>query len=301
MSGVYSLVTAAWEAAIDLDAYLRGEVPELAPEAREILRAPRPSPGHHRHPAADLYLTDEAAARAAGHLAAYLPAGGSPSSMAAARWAASAADPPATAASPAARAQASPPVSAAVSLATRPQAAPSPTTAATPPTTAAAPPAVYTGEDQQIVLWLRTRKAVAAQDRYAGPWNRPTASTMLVLGNTGDPVLPYQDSVAMSRDLAHARLLTVDGYGHTEAANPSTCATNDEIRYLLTGALPRHEPSGAERFPGFPADPGMGCAAPAGRMRAHGAPNVVDHPALAQHVFQASPEIAHSAKGAAAV
>ena len=80
--------------------------------------------------------------------------------------------------------------------------------------------------------------AAAAQDRYAGPWNRPAASTMLVLGDTGDPVLPYQDSVAMSRDLAHARLLTVDGYGHTEAANPSTFATDDEIRYLLTGALP---------------------------------------------------------------
>src|ERR1700683_5185447 len=183
-------------------------------------------------------------------------------------WAASAADPPATAASPAARAQASPPVSAAASLGTRPQAAPF-------PATAAAPPAVYTGEDQQIAMlcsdspnprdpgayataarmayplsgafgleWAWNMEAcadwpaAAAQDRYAGPWNRPTASTMLVLGNTGDPVLPYQDSGAMSRDLAHARLLTVDGYGHTEAANPSTCATNDEIRYLLPGPPP---------------------------------------------------------------
>src|ERR1700722_12466512 len=80
--------------------------------------------------------------------------------------------------------------------------------------------------------------AAAAQDRYSGPWNRPTASTLLVLGNTGDPILPYQNSIAMSRDLARARLLTVDGYGHTEAGNPSTCATNYEIRYLLTGALP---------------------------------------------------------------
>jgi pimeloyl-ACP methyl ester carboxylesterase len=80
--------------------------------------------------------------------------------------------------------------------------------------------------------------AAAAQDRYSGPWNRPTASTILVLGNTGDPLAPYQDSVAMSRDLARARLLTVDGYGHTEAGNPSACATNYEIRYLLTGALP---------------------------------------------------------------
>jgi pimeloyl-ACP methyl ester carboxylesterase len=80
--------------------------------------------------------------------------------------------------------------------------------------------------------------AAAAQDRYSGPWNRPTATTILVLGNTGDPILPYQNSVAMSRDLARARLLTVDGYGHSEAGNPSACATDYEIRYLLTGALP---------------------------------------------------------------
>jgi pimeloyl-ACP methyl ester carboxylesterase len=80
--------------------------------------------------------------------------------------------------------------------------------------------------------------AAAAQDRYAGPWNRHTASTILVLGNTGDPITSYQSSVAMSRDLAKARLLTVRGYGHTEYDNPSTCATNDEVRYLLTGKLP---------------------------------------------------------------
>ena len=42
----------------------------------------------------------------------------------------------------------------------------------------------------------------------------------------------------MSRDLARARLLTIDGCGHTETGNPSTCATGYEIRYLLTGALP---------------------------------------------------------------
>jgi pimeloyl-ACP methyl ester carboxylesterase len=78
----------------------------------------------------------------------------------------------------------------------------------------------------------------AGQDRYAGPWNRPTASTILVMGNTGDPITSYQSSVAMSRDLARARLLTIRGYGHTEYDNPSTCATNYEISYLLTGNLP---------------------------------------------------------------
>jgi pimeloyl-ACP methyl ester carboxylesterase len=80
--------------------------------------------------------------------------------------------------------------------------------------------------------------AAAAQDRYAGPWNRPTASAILLLANTGDPVTAYQDSVAMSHDLTRARLLTVDGYGHTTGNNPSTCAINDAVTYTLTGALP---------------------------------------------------------------
>jgi DNA-binding NarL/FixJ family response regulator len=54
VGGVYSLFTAAWEAATDLGSYLRGEVPDLAPEAREILRA------------LGAGLTDEAAARRLG-------------------------------------------------------------------------------------------------------------------------------------------------------------------------------------------------------------------------------------------
>jgi pimeloyl-ACP methyl ester carboxylesterase len=80
--------------------------------------------------------------------------------------------------------------------------------------------------------------AAAAQDRYTGPWNRPTASTILLLANTGDPLTAYQDSVAMSHDLAQARLLTVDGYGHTTFNNPSTCAIGYAVQYTLTGVLP---------------------------------------------------------------
>jgi pimeloyl-ACP methyl ester carboxylesterase len=80
--------------------------------------------------------------------------------------------------------------------------------------------------------------AAAAQDRYTGPWNRPTASTILLIGNTGDPVTAYPDSLAMSRDLANARLLTVDGYGHTTVNNPSTCPINYAVTYTVTGALP---------------------------------------------------------------
>jgi pimeloyl-ACP methyl ester carboxylesterase len=77
-----------------------------------------------------------------------------------------------------------------------------------------------------------------ARDRYTGPWNRRTANPILVVGITGDTQVPYQDDVAMAHDLARARLLTVRGYGHTEIANPSTCAANYELSYLQTGALP---------------------------------------------------------------
>jgi pimeloyl-ACP methyl ester carboxylesterase len=142
--------------------------------------------------------------------------------------------------------------------------------------TAAAPSAVYTGREQQLAVfcsdspnpqdprayaaaaqlayersgvvgpenaWFSDEQcagwpSAASQDRYAGPWNRPTASPILLIGNTGDPRTSYQDSVAMSHDLARARLLTVDGYGHTEFDNPSTCAINHEVRYFLAGTLP---------------------------------------------------------------
>jgi pimeloyl-ACP methyl ester carboxylesterase len=80
--------------------------------------------------------------------------------------------------------------------------------------------------------------AAAAQDRYTGPWNRPTASTILLIGNTGDPITAYQDSVAMSHLLARARLLTVDGYGHTTVNNPSACPIAAAVNYTVNGVLP---------------------------------------------------------------
>ncbi|MFE4517405.1 alpha/beta fold hydrolase [Kitasatospora sp. NPDC056783] len=78
----------------------------------------------------------------------------------------------------------------------------------------------------------------AARDRYDGPWNRPTAAPVLVVANTGDPAWPYEGSRAMADSLARARLLTVDGHGHTVLGNPSACAAGYEERYLVDGELP---------------------------------------------------------------
>jgi pimeloyl-ACP methyl ester carboxylesterase len=77
-----------------------------------------------------------------------------------------------------------------------------------------------------------------AASRYSGPWNQRTANPVLVIGNTFDPATPYQGAVAMADDLARARLLTVDGYGHTVLLNPSACARSYESSYFVEGTLP---------------------------------------------------------------
>lgn len=106
-----------------------------------------------------------------------------------------------------------------------------------------------TWSDEPCAAW----PADASTDRYTGPWNRRTASPILVIGNTGDPNTPYRDAVAMSRDLARARLLTVNEFGHTEFGNPDACATSYEVSYLTNGALPRAGTVCQADAPPFPA------------------------------------------------
>ena len=73
---------------------------------------------------------------------------------------------------------------------------------------------------------------------YAGPWNRPTASPILVVNPTFDPATPYQAAKAMVRELANARLLTLEGSGHTALINPGACINRHVVRYLIKGTLP---------------------------------------------------------------
>jgi pimeloyl-ACP methyl ester carboxylesterase len=61
---------------------------------------------------------------------------------------------------------------------------------------------------------------------------------VLVTSTTHDPATPYSGAKAMTRQLARARLLTVEGYGHTVMTNPSACATDHVNRYLIGKVLP---------------------------------------------------------------
>ncbi|MFB7090326.1 alpha/beta hydrolase [Streptomyces sp. NPDC056296] len=91
-------------------------------------------------------------------------------------------------------------------------------------------------------LWAWTAEPcahwpVTDRDRYTGPFDKETAP-LLLIGNTLDPNTPYANSLAMSRELANARLLTVDGSGHTALLNKSSCADDYIDDYLTGKALP---------------------------------------------------------------
>jgi len=73
-------------------------------------------------------------------------------------------------------------------------------------------------------------------ERYAGPWNRRTAKTVLVVNGTFDPATPYVFGQRMARELGNARLLTMDGYGHT--GRNSACVVNWYAKLLLAGEVP---------------------------------------------------------------
>ncbi|MBP2474071.1 pimeloyl-ACP methyl ester carboxylesterase [Crossiella equi] len=78
---------------------------------------------------------------------------------------------------------------------------------------------------------------VEQASRYAGPWSAKGSAPILVVGTTGDPDTPYQDSVVLSKTLANARLLTFVGEGHSGFSN-SECARQATAAYLVEEKLP---------------------------------------------------------------
>ncbi len=101
------------------------------------------------------------------------------------------------------------------------------------------------GDIGRVVAWSTEVCATwpaTADNPYTGPWNRTTAHPILVVNTTYDPATPYQGAQAMTRQLADARLLTLEGYGHTALINASSCVNEYESRYLIDGILP---PAGA--------------------------------------------------------
>ena len=75
-------------------------------------------------------------------------------------------------------------------------------------------------------------------DRYAGPFNRKTAAPLLLVNSRFDAASSYERAQLVERTLGSARLLTIEGAGHTQATIDSPCADGAIERYLIAGELP---------------------------------------------------------------
>ncbi|GAA3431192.1 alpha/beta hydrolase [Kutzneria kofuensis] len=73
---------------------------------------------------------------------------------------------------------------------------------------------------------------------YRGPWNRVTAAPILVINSRFDPSTPLKGAKDGIAELAKARLLVVEGSGHSTMYVHSTCAEKAKRDYLISGVLP---------------------------------------------------------------
>lgn len=75
-------------------------------------------------------------------------------------------------------------------------------------------------------------------DRYTGPWNRSTAASILVLNSRFDPATPLAGAYAGAAELDRARVVVIEGVGHSSMYVRSTCAERVKREYLFSGELP---------------------------------------------------------------
>jgi pimeloyl-ACP methyl ester carboxylesterase len=73
---------------------------------------------------------------------------------------------------------------------------------------------------------------VADEDAYTGPWEQTVDEPVLVIGTRFDPATPYAATEPNADLWPDARVLTVEGYGHTTFV-PSACANLAIATYLL--------------------------------------------------------------------
>ncbi len=103
--------------------------------------------------------------------------------------------------------------------------------------------------------WAADERLAPIFGRYFGPpvscdlWSaRPAdqlditavgAPPIVVLGVTGDPATPYQQAVAMARQLDSGVLVTWRGAGHSAFVLGNSCVHRVVLDYLNEGAVPR--------------------------------------------------------------
>ncbi|RDW91638.1 hypothetical protein BP5796_02803 [Coleophoma crateriformis] len=100
--------------------------------------------------------------------------------------------------------------------------------------------------DQSIIegeIWSELRIQcskwpITSQDRFSGPFGGVTKTPMLFVSNTIDPATPIANGQKSVKNYAGARLLTIDGVGHSSLGPLNSCAFQHIATYFQTGVLP---------------------------------------------------------------
>jgi pimeloyl-ACP methyl ester carboxylesterase len=73
---------------------------------------------------------------------------------------------------------------------------------------------------------------------FRGPFRNPRSAPTLVVGTTFDPATPYAGAKRLVRELGNARLLTMEGDGHTAYGGNSSCIDSAVDAYLENLTVP---------------------------------------------------------------
>ncbi|KAJ3574700.1 hypothetical protein NPX13_g4280 [Xylaria arbuscula] len=82
--------------------------------------------------------------------------------------------------------------------------------------------------------------SIEATDVFTGPFGGDTATPILFVGNTYDPISPASEAVAAAKNYRNAQVVTVDALGHTSRVVGNTCQ-QAKVNAYFQGTLPDNE------------------------------------------------------------
>ncbi|KAI0407739.1 TAP-like protein-domain-containing protein [Xylaria palmicola] len=79
---------------------------------------------------------------------------------------------------------------------------------------------------------------IKATEAYSGPFGGDTATPILFVGNTYDPIAPATNALAAAPNYKNAQVLTVDALGHTSRVTGNACHQAKVRAYFQDNQLP---------------------------------------------------------------